>query len=174
MIAAERREKIEHLLRAAQDPLSASSIAAHFTVSRQVIVGDIALMRASGLDILATPRGYVLRRQESDAAYFERSLACVHSMDGLADELYTAIDNGGWMIDVTVSHAVYGEICAPLYLYSRADIDAFLKKLRHTNPLSALTNGVHLHRIRCADEATFLRVEKALREKGFLFEKSAE
>lgn len=43
-------------------PVSASVLAARFSVSRQIIVGDIALLRAGGLDIAATPRGYLLPR----------------------------------------------------------------------------------------------------------------
>lgn len=176
MNAAKRREKIEQLLTAAQDPLSASNIAASFAVSRQVIVGDIALMRAGGLNILATPRGYILQAQEGENAYFERSLACAHGAARLAEEIYTIIDHGGALIDVTVAHSVYGEICAPLHLFSRFDADAFLNKVEtsQAHPLSALTDGAHLHRIRCADETTFRRIEQALHEKGLLFEKNDE
>lgn len=176
MNAAVRRQKIEHQLRTAEGPLSASSIAASFAVSRQIIVGDIALMRASGLNILATPRGYILQQPEEEAAHFERSLACTHGADRLAEELYAIIDHGGAIVDVTVAHSIYGEICAPLHLFSRFDTDAFLEKLKNSqaNPLSTLTGGVHLHRIRCKDEATFRRIEQALREKGLLFEKNDE
>lgn len=174
MNAAERRQQIEQLLYHAEKPLSASTIAAAFTVSRQVIVGDIAIMRAGGLRILATPRGYILEQPaEGAAACFERSLACTHDQAHMADELYTVIDYGGAVIDVTVEHSVYGEICAPLHLFSRFDIDEFRKKLEssHARPLSALTDGLHLHRIRCADETVFERIRNALREKGYLYEK---
>lgn len=175
MNASERRQKIEHLLRSADGPLSASNIASCFAVSRQIIVGDIAIMRAGGLRILATPRGYILE-QDGKPVYFERPIACLHDAAHVADELYTVIDQGGAVIDVTVEHSVYGEISAPLHLFSRFDVDTFLFKLEssHARPLSALTDGVHLHRIRCADEAVFRRVEQALRQKGYLFEKGNE
>ena len=173
MNAAQRREEIGDMLRAVRHPLSASTIARKFAVSRQVIVGDIALMRASGQNILATPRGYILQAQEEENAYFERSLACAHSAQELAEEIYTIIDHGGALIDVTVEHSVYGEICAPLHLYSRFDAEAFLKKVEtaQAHPLSALTDGAHLHKIRCIDEQTFGRIERALQDKGLLFEK---
>ncbi len=174
MNAAERRDKIKSLLHSADKPLSAGNLAMEFAVSRQIIVGDIALMRAAGQHILATPRGYILEREE-ESDYFEHSLACTHNAAQVADELYTVIDHGGGVIDVTVDHSVYGEISAPLHLFSRFDIDEFLRKLEtsHARPLSALTDGIHLHRIRCKNEVVFQRVEQALREKGYLYEKSS-
>lgn len=174
MNAAERRDKIEQLLRRADGPLSASHIAAQFSVSRQIIVGDIALLRAGGRNILATPRGYVLEAAPAgEPACVERALACLHGPERVTEELYTIIDNGGAVLDVTVEHSVYGQICAPLHLFSRYDVDAFQDKLArsHARPLSALTDGIHLHRIRCADETVFRRVQEALREKGFLYER---
>ena len=174
MNADGRREKIAQLLQQAEGPLSASRIAALFSVSRQIIVGDIALLRAGGMSILATPRGYVLEQPPEDPAYCaERTVVCQHGEERLAEELYTIIDNGGAVLDVIVEHSVYGQICAPLHLFSRYDTDAFLQKLKDSQarPLSALTDGVHLHRLRCADEAVFQRVVDALREKGLLYEK---
>ena len=56
MDAAQRRETIQKLLRESREPVSAASIAARVHVSRQIIVGDIALLRAGGADIQATPR----------------------------------------------------------------------------------------------------------------------
>ena len=175
--AATRRQKIEDLLRAADGPLSASNIAACFAVSRQIIVGDIAIMRAGGLRILATPRGYILEQpSEGKPAYYERSLACTHDKAHSADELYTVIDQGGAVIDVTVEHSIYGEISAPLHLFSRFDVDVFMEKLEASDvrPLFTLTGGPHLHRIRCADETVFARIRRALREKNYLYEKEGE
>lgn len=177
MNAAERRRNIEDLLRTAEGPLSASNIASRFAVSRQIIVGDIAIMRAGGLRILATPRGYILEQQnEGKPAYYERSLVCTHDKAHSADELYTVIDQGGAVIDVTVEHSIYGEISAPLHLFSRFDVDVFLEKLEASDvrPLFTLTGGPHLHRIRCASPDVFERIRKALRAKGYLYEKESE
>lgn len=60
MEAAERREAITRLLERAREPVSAAALAREFSVSRQIIVGDVALLRASGVDITATPRGYLM------------------------------------------------------------------------------------------------------------------
>ena len=62
MNASQRRAHILDYLRAAQAPLSATALAQRLSVSRQIIVGDVALLRASGEGVTATPRGYVLDR----------------------------------------------------------------------------------------------------------------
>ena len=59
MKAEERRRALAKTL-TAEHPVSATALAGQFSVSRQIIVGDIALLRAAGLDIVATPRGYLL------------------------------------------------------------------------------------------------------------------
>ena len=63
MHSDERRKAIADVLRAADAPISASALAEKFSVSRQIIVGDIALLRSSGEEILATPRGYVTPKE---------------------------------------------------------------------------------------------------------------
>lgn len=173
MNAATRREKIIELLSNTEKPLSASAIASQFSVSRQVIVGDIALLRASGAQIIATPRGYLLEQAKDNRNGIEIEIACIHDDDRLAEELYTVVDLGGAMIDVTVAHSVYGQICAPLHIFSRFDADAFLDKLKTASaqPLCTLTGGIHLHRLRCPNQTVQARVLDALRAKGLLFQK---
>lgn len=63
-----RREALAERLRGAEGPLSAAALARELNVSRQVIVGDVALLRAGGLDITATPRGYLLPRPPAGVA----------------------------------------------------------------------------------------------------------
>ncbi len=173
MHAEERRKQITKLLEQASGPLSASYIAAQFAVSRQIIVGDVALLRAGGLNVLATPRGYVLEPASELAEGVVYTLACRHGLERQKEELYTIIDNGGAVLDVTVEHSVYGQICAPLHLFSRYDVDEFQDKLARSGarPLSALTDGTHLHRIHCPSQAVFERVRAALQEKGLLYDK---
>ena len=170
MNAAERRTKISHLLAGADKPVSATVLAAQCGVSRQIIVGDIALLRAGGLAVLATPRGYILENASAAPAYAERSVVCRHEQDRLLEELYTVVDLGGALIDVTVEHSVYGQICAPLHIFSRYDADAFDRKIRQpgAKPLCDLTGGIHLHTLRAADEDTLDRVVHGLKDKGFL------
>ena len=77
---------------------------------------------------------------------------------------------GGALIDVTVEHSVYGQICAPLHIFSRYDADAFYQKIQQpgARPLCDLTGGIHLHTLRAADEATLDRIVQGLKDKGFL------
>ena len=58
MAGEERRAKIRERL--GKKPVAAGELARELGVSRQVIVQDVALLRAEGLEIVATNRGYVL------------------------------------------------------------------------------------------------------------------
>ena len=62
MDAQHRRQIIARRLAASPAPLSAAALAKELAVSRQIIVGDVALLRAGGMDFTATPRGYLLPR----------------------------------------------------------------------------------------------------------------
>ena len=98
---------ISKLLRQSAQPVSASTLAGQLSVSRQIIVGDIALLRAGGADILATPRGYCL--QNAAAAGLTRRVAVRHDEAGMEAELNTMVDNGCTVVDVIVEHPLYGE-----------------------------------------------------------------
>jgi transcriptional regulator of NAD metabolism len=89
--------------------------------------------------------------------------------------MYAVVDNGCGMLDVTVEHAVYGQISGQLHAFSRYDVDSFVKKLAKSGslPLCDLTGGVHLHTILCPDEAAYRRVLEKLKEEKILFEKNA-
>ena len=67
MKGQERRQEILHLLSSSQSPLSGTALAEHFSVSRQVIVQDMALIRAKGHEIIPTNRGYLLRAPSGSA-----------------------------------------------------------------------------------------------------------
>ena len=85
-----------------------------------------------------------------------------------ANELYLIVDNGCTVVDVVVEHPVYGELVGALQLKSRYDVGQFLSKSAQSQPLSALTGGVHLHTIACPDEEAYERVCAALTEARFL------
>ena len=55
-----RREKIIEIMSNQKEPVSGSDLAKKFSVSRQVIVQDIALLRATNKNILSTNKGYFL------------------------------------------------------------------------------------------------------------------
>lgn len=169
MNASQRREEICRYLAGADGPLSASALAARLGVSRQIVVGDVALLRAGGAAIDATPRGYVLRAAPKG---YTGLLACVHSTaQEMREELYAIVDNGGVAVDVIVENALYGELRGNLNVASRYDVDAFLKQAGAAPEclLSRMTGGVHLHTLQCPNEETFRRIEAALEEKGLLY-----
>ena len=64
MNGEERREKIAHILKEKQGKVRGSELARQMHVSRQIIVGDMALLKARGLPVVSTPRGYYLTEQE--------------------------------------------------------------------------------------------------------------
>ncbi|MGN0707323.1 MAG: 3H domain-containing protein [Faecalibacterium sp.] len=169
MNAAQRRETILERLTSASVPLSASTLAAELGVSRQIVVGDVALLRAAGAQIDATPRGYQLHPA---AQGYTGILACVHSTaEQMRDELYTVVDQGGVVVDVAVENALYGELRGNLNLASRYDVDAFMRQAGNAPEclLSRMTGGVHLHTLRCPNEAAFRRIEASLAARGFLY-----
>lgn len=170
MNTRERRKAVGAYLEASAEPVSATTLAEQFGVSRQVIVGDIALLRAGGSSIQATPRGYLLNRRRE--AGFVRAVACCHDGAAMEEELCAIIDQGAVVLDVMVEHPVYGLLTGQLQLFSRHDVWEFIRRVREegATPLSQLTGGAHMHTLRCPDEATFRRVRSVLRKKGFLLE----
>lgn len=169
MRAEERRQAILNTLNSAGHPVSASALARQFSVSRQIVVGDVALLRAAGANISATPRGYVVL-QESGGLI--RQVACQHDAAGMEAELNAMVDHGCTVLDVIVDHPIYGQLTGPLQLASRYDVSQFIARCARAEarPLSDLTGGIHLHTLSCPDEAAFQRVEVALRDMSVLLE----
>lgn len=168
MTATQRREKIYAQLLTAAAPVSATALARQFGVSRQIIVGDIALLRAGGCNITATPRGYVIVASGGITV----QLAVCHSAAETRDELYAMVDCGCLVQDVIVEHPVYGQLTAPLQLASRYDVDQFIRSMTSSDarPLSALTEGIHLHTLSCPSDDALAHLKENLRQMGVLLE----
>ncbi len=169
MHAEERREAIREILQKAERPVSAAALARQFSVSRQIIVGDVALLRAAGTDISATPRGYVILRE---AGGLVRRIAVRHDGSWIERELDAIVDQGCTVLDVIVEHPVYGQLTGPLQISDRYEVEQFLVRCRQSEalPLSDLTEGIHLHTISCPDEGALRRVRESLRAMGILLE----
>lgn len=169
MNAETRRKTIVECLSQSAVPVSASALAGLCSVSRQVIVGDIALLRAAGVEITATPRGYVITKQQVGLI---RTVACFHSEEQTEQELNIFVDNGCFVEDVVVEHHIYGQITGQLQLASRYDVSQFMARLKEKSgaSLCSLTDGIHLHTLRCPDEAAFQRACASLKEAGILLE----
>ncbi|MGE5485454.1 MAG: transcription repressor NadR [Ignavibacteriales bacterium] len=171
MNAEERRRAIQSTLLKSSRPLTGSDLAASLGVSRQVIVQDIAILRARGEPVIATPQGYASREAALQPGE-TRVLACRHDARRVRDELMIMVNAGGEVIDVIVEHPLYGEISGNLMLRTPADVDRFMARLERTRAslLSSLTGGVHLHTVRAATPAAFSEMVSRLREKGFLLD----
>ena len=168
MEGQERREKILELLNLSDDPISGSEFAKKLGVSRQVIVQDIALLRAVNKNILSTTKGYMLYHRENQKV--NRCFPVLHTTDQIEDELCTIVDNGGKILDVIVSHNIYGSISADLIISTRQDVYDFVDKVntKKTVPLKELTHNQHFHTVEADSEQILDRIELALKQKGYL------
>ena len=166
----ERKVQIRAALSTSQKPISASAFAKKFGVSRQTVVGDIALMRALGAKIIATPRGYEYQEEPNQA--HQAVIVCRHEPDEIEQELTLIINNGGTVVDVSVDHPLYGQLRGQLAIRTHSDIQNFLQQLRHFegHPLAVLTNGVHLHTITYQTDEQLKNIKNALRVVGILYE----
>lgn len=168
MDGEQRRAAIIELLKGEQKPISGTYLAQTYKVSRQVIVQDIALLRAVGYDLLATARGYILNEEMEKMV--KRILLVKHTEAQTEEELNIIIDNGGRLRNVIIMHPIYGELAGDLMLKTRKEIKAFVKKLQETqaNQLLKLTDGTHMHTIEASCIEELDSIEEELKEKGFL------
>lgn len=171
MNAASRRKKIIEILSKAEEAISATTLAEKLDVSRQIIVGDVALLRASGEEIMSTPRGYVAKNALSQTEKIIRQIPCIHSSKETKEELQICVDQGCAVLDVVVDHPIYGQLTGQLQLKSRYDVDQFCEKCAQESAhvLSELTDGIHLHTLECPTVAAYERVCEKLKERGFLY-----
>ena len=115
MHGSERREQIIRQIQESKAPVSGTKLASFYNVSRQVIVQDIALIRAAGYEIISTNRGYILNQPKTVCRIFKVQ----HTDEQLEEELNTIVDLGGCVDNVMIHHRVYGNLDAELVLISR-------------------------------------------------------
>ena len=165
-----RREEIIRLLAGSRSPVSGTELARRLKVSRQVIVQDVALLRAVNKNILSTNKGYLLFEPGRESGECRKTLCVRHTTEQVLEEFYGIVDLGGKILDVVVEHDLYGQIAVDLIIASRQDAEEFYQKMRENRakPLKELTEDVHYHTIVAKDEASMERIERALEEKGFL------
>ncbi len=165
-----RREVILKTLGRHDEPLTGGQLARWFEVSRQAIVGDIALLRASGHEIVATPQGYQLQKPTESPPH-TAIVAVVHAPEQTALELNTLVEGGVRVLNVIVEHPLYGDLVGSLMLASQEDVTAFLKRVQAEGAplLSELTDGVHLHTVEFDHLKQFKKVETQLKAMGFLY-----
>ena len=162
----DRRERILQILSDSTSPISGANLAKQLEVSRQVIVQDMALIRANGIEVMATNRGYVIQESKDVSRVFK----VIHSNEQVEDELNLFVDLGGKVEDVFVYHKVYGVIKATLNIKSRRDVKSYMEGIssgKSTNLLN-LTSNYHYHTITTEDEETLDLIQEELNKKGFL------
>ncbi|MCB2356827.1 transcription repressor NadR [Clostridium estertheticum] len=168
MNSKERREYIRNLLVTKDNTYKGQFLAEKLGVTRQVIVKDIAIIRAEGVNIIATPEGYLIPSEENN--FVRRVIAVSHGRNDIYNELECIVKFGGVVEDVTVEHPLYGEIRAMIMIKTLMDIEGFAKKFKESSvqPLSYLTKGIHLHTIKADNEEIIESIIKELKEKNYL------
>lgn len=169
MTTAERRAAILQQLAHAGAPIAARTLATHYGVSRQVIVQDLAVIRASHPGIISTARGYVLEQPDQPAGC-TREFKVRHTPDRTGQELNLIVDCGGRVKNISISHRVYGRITAEMDIRSRQDVREFLQSFEDSSStvLSTATDGYHYHLVEAATPDRLSLIEKELKEHGFL------
>lgn len=166
MSQEQRREQIIQIIKNSAGPVSGAQLAKRVKVSRQVVVQDIALIRANGVDIISTNRGYII----GDSGKVSRVFKVHHTEEQVEEELNLFVDYGGYVKDVFVYHKVYDVLKADMNLKSRADVRKYMSELASgkSSLLMNVTSGYHYHTILADDEETLDIIQEELWAKGFL------
>ena len=185
-----RRASLLDALRSANAPVSGGQLANTLSVSRQITVQDIALLREAGANIVATTKGYVLAdtAQTSTQSTTQtttqnaakqpamrldepaRTFKLHHEVEQTREELQTIIALGGRVHNVSISHRAYGRITAPLEIADQADIERFINDIESgkSSPLSTATSGYHYHLVSAPSNEALEVIGRALADRGFL------
>ena len=166
----ERRAELIHILENSSKPISGTELAKRFEVSRQVVVQDIALLRAVNKNILATNKGYILFRENEQNGKLQRAVCVCHEDQEILNEFECILDFGAKILDCTVEHEIYGQISVELMIQSMDDARKFVDQLKtcESKSLNILTGGIHYHTIEANSARVLDAVERALEEAGYL------
>lgn len=167
-----RRKAIVAYLESKSSPVSGTELANYFGVSRQVIVQDIALLRAENRDILSTNKGYMVYSTRERRGGCTAAILVKHTAEQTMEEMLSIVDYGGSMLDVSVEHDLYGQIRVDLVINDAKDAAEFCEKLSvsKSKPLKELTDDYHYHTITAPSEKAMELIKRELKEKGILSE----
>ncbi|MCE5220921.1 MAG: transcription repressor NadR [Clostridium sp.] len=167
MNCIERRDNIINLLLESNEPIKGNIIAKKYFVTRQVIVKDIAILRAKGISIIATPDGYIINKSKNKV---KSIIAVTHNEDEMFNEMSIIIIHGGTIEDVIVEHPLYGEIAGMLMIKNYNELNKFMQKYQEQRArlLSVLTDGVHLHTISAENEDDINLIISELKKYNFI------
>ena len=166
MKAHDRRKAIVNLLLSSNEAISGSTLSEKFSVSRQIIVQDISVLKGSGYDILSTHNGYIIQKSPLK----ERVFKLHHTTEQTEDELSIIVELGGTVVDVFVWHKVYGKMVAPLNIFSSLHVKQFIEGVRtgKSTELMNITGGYHYHTVRADSEEILDKIGKVLEERGYI------
>ena len=166
--ARERREELVRLLRTAREPIVGAELARRVGVSRQMLTHDVTLLRLSGVDIMATRYGYMLRTPEP--IRHRDVLHVQHDRGGMVEEMTILVDLGIRILDIGIDHPVYGPLRAELCISSRHDVWELVAHLEQTGaaPLCEITGGRHSHTVEAPRPDLLAKAREQLRVRGYL------
>ncbi len=163
----ERRREIVARL-SGGSAVSGSKLSEALGASRQIIVQDIAVLRAEGYDIISTHSGYVMKSNPN----FERVFKVRHTSAETEDELLSIVRLGGTISDVFVWHKVYGKLRAVLNIFSERGVEQFMDGIKSgkSSELMTVTDGYHYHTVKAENEKTLDNIEQMLKNKQYYIE----
>lgn len=166
MKGEERRSRLLTILKASRVPVSGTKLSESLKVSRQVIVHDIALLKADGTDIISTAKGYVINGKSAP----ERVYKVKHDDEHMEEELSLIVGLGGIVKDVFIYHKVYGEIRASLDIASISDVKKYVNLIKsgESTSLANATSGYHYHTVTAENEKVLDEIMDELWKAGFL------
>lgn len=166
MSGEKRRENLLKILQESTNPVSGTELAEKFNVSRQIVVQDIALLRAKNHEIISTHKGYILNDEET----FKRVFKVKHTTEQIPDELNLIVDLGGVVDDVFVYHKVYGVIKVDMNIKSRRDVKKYIEGIESgvSTPLMQITSEYHYHTVSADSKEILDEIQKELDESGYL------
>ncbi len=166
MKAQERRKQLTAILSAAKEPVSGGDLGKELNCSRQIIVSDIAMLKALGFDILSTNKGYIL----SKSHFAERVFKVRHTSEKTEDELTLIVSLDGIVSDVFVWHKVYGKIRADLNLFSIEGIKKYIEGIKSgkSTELMHITSGYHYHTVKADSVSVLDKIEEELKNNGYI------
>lgn len=167
-MGSKRRESILNYIRESAAPVSGKKLAEIANVSRQIIVQDIALIRAAGYDIISTNRGYILNKPQVAGRVFKVR----HTDEDLEHELCMIVDMGGRIVNVMINHKVYGQMEADLNISSRRQVTEFVEDIKSgkSSPLKNITSNYHYHKVEAESEEVLDMIQAMLKKEGYLVE----
>lgn len=170
MDAVNRRKKIAEIISMSETHVTGAELAAMLKVTRQVVVRDIALLRAGGIPIIATPSGYrmidtLVKRRPT------KVFTCHHdTLEQAETELMLIVENGGKVRDIIIEHPVYGEITGTIMVKTPEAVKSLIARLgrKDAQMLSSITDGIHMHTVDADSEEILTEIEMKLRQAGIL------